>query len=216
MARPNPRRSIGTEQALSRRLQWERERRGWSYDGLASRMTNVGCPIQPSALYKIEKGDPPRRITVDELVALAQVMEHSVPDLLQPVEMVLHEDITRTEQAEKEAWKRLQEAADAALEARSARAALYRKALSGQDERLGEAVNAFWAEKSRSLHPAGKSNRGGGGLAKIDEELRAERARETPEQRARRKRDIELEDATLELFKVIRKLADPDEVLGDS
>lgn len=44
-------------------------------------MTDAGCPIQGSAIYKIEKADPPRRITVDELVAFATVFETSAVDL---------------------------------------------------------------------------------------------------------------------------------------
>ena len=49
------------------------EQRGWSYTGLAQRMTAQGCAIDQSALYKIEKGNPRRRISVDELVALREV-----------------------------------------------------------------------------------------------------------------------------------------------
>jgi transcriptional regulator with XRE-family HTH domain len=87
MPRPNQPRSIASEHALARRIANERERRGWSYDGLASRMTKAGCAIQSSAIYKIEKSDPPRRITVDELVAFAEVFAVPVQDLLLPPEI---------------------------------------------------------------------------------------------------------------------------------
>jgi transcriptional regulator with XRE-family HTH domain len=73
---------IAAEAALARRIEYERTRRGMSYEGLATRMSRAGCPIQPSAIYKIEKGDPPRRITVDELAALARVFEMSMDELL--------------------------------------------------------------------------------------------------------------------------------------
>lgn len=82
MSRPNLRRAIAAEAALARRVEYERTTRGMSYEGLAARMSRVGCPIQASAIYKIEKGDPPRRITVDEVVALSSVFEMSIDDLL--------------------------------------------------------------------------------------------------------------------------------------
>ncbi len=84
-----PRRTRGrqpaAEHALAQRIQEERTRRKMSHAGLARRMEQAGCPIDQSALYKIEKGNPPRRITVDELVALARVFELSLDELLLPV-----------------------------------------------------------------------------------------------------------------------------------
>jgi transcriptional regulator with XRE-family HTH domain len=91
MARPNPRRSIGREDNLAARISLERERRGWSYEVLAKKLTDAGCPIQGSAIYKVEKGTPRRRITVDELVALSTVLETSVEDLLTPIELIRKE-----------------------------------------------------------------------------------------------------------------------------
>lgn len=88
MARPNRRRSIEGESNLARRIQREREYRGMSYEALAKAMTSAGCSIQASAIFKIEKGDPPRRITVDELVAFADVFEVEIDDLLTPVEVL--------------------------------------------------------------------------------------------------------------------------------
>jgi transcriptional regulator with XRE-family HTH domain len=95
MPRPNPPRSIAGEKALARRIAMERDNRGWTYDGLASRMTEAGCPIQPSAIYKIEKADPPRRITVDELLGFSAAFELAVPDLLRPREVVVNERLSR-------------------------------------------------------------------------------------------------------------------------
>lgn len=95
MPRPNPQRTIASEQSLARRIQYERETRGMSYEGLALRMTKAGCPINASGLYKIEKADPPRRITVDELVALARVFQTDIGELLQPPEKVLDRELLR-------------------------------------------------------------------------------------------------------------------------
>lgn len=89
MPRTNPPPRLTDEVDLARRIAYEREVRGWTYDGLAKRMTNLGCPIQASALYKIEKGEPRRRINVVEHVAFARVFESSLDDLLLPPEVVM-------------------------------------------------------------------------------------------------------------------------------
>ncbi|MFZ1410591.1 MAG: helix-turn-helix transcriptional regulator [Micropruina sp.] len=91
MARPNPKRSIGFEANLARRIATEREARRMSYGKLARLMTAAGCPIQSSSLYKIENSEPRRRITVDELQALSMVFLIPVEDLLRPIELVKQE-----------------------------------------------------------------------------------------------------------------------------
>jgi transcriptional regulator with XRE-family HTH domain len=94
--RPNPTRDIAVEADLSRRIAWERENRGWTYDGLARRMKAAGCPMQSSAVYRIEKGEPPRRITVNELVAFSRVFEVSMVDLLHSPDSLADLDLGRT------------------------------------------------------------------------------------------------------------------------
>lgn len=73
MPRPNRNRTIPAEDALAARIIVERTARAWTYADLADAMTGVGCPIQASAIYKIEKGEPRRRVTVNELAALSEV-----------------------------------------------------------------------------------------------------------------------------------------------
>ena len=87
MPRPKPVRQLSSERNLAARIARERERGGYSYAGLALRMTDVGCAIDPSAIYKIEKSNPPRRITVDELVGFAAVFGVPVEELLLPAEI---------------------------------------------------------------------------------------------------------------------------------
>ncbi len=82
MPRPNPPRRLFAEPHAAARVAIEREARSWSYEGMAKRLTDLGCPIQASAIFKIEKGKPPRRITVDELVAFAKVFDLSVEEML--------------------------------------------------------------------------------------------------------------------------------------
>lgn len=82
MPRPNPPRDVYAERYLAQRIAREREDRGWTYEGLAARMTAAGCPLNQSAIYKIERAEPPRRITVDELVAYSRVFGLPVESLL--------------------------------------------------------------------------------------------------------------------------------------
>jgi transcriptional regulator with XRE-family HTH domain len=89
--RHNKPRSIASEANVAERITYEREGRGLSYEALAKLMTDEGCPLVGSAIYRIEKGDPPRHITVDELVAFANVFDTTVPDLLLPMELVRKE-----------------------------------------------------------------------------------------------------------------------------
>jgi transcriptional regulator with XRE-family HTH domain len=66
-----------TVKAQVRRL---REQRKLSLQALSDRMVEVGRPILPSGLSKIESGD--RRVDVDDLVALAEAMWATPDDLL--------------------------------------------------------------------------------------------------------------------------------------
>ena len=93
MPRPNKGRRIGREEYLAQRVQALREERGYTYEGVAKRMRDMGCQIQASAIFKIEKSEPRRRITVDELYAFAHVFDVPVDEL-----MVSHEGTTMDEQ----------------------------------------------------------------------------------------------------------------------
>src|SRR6478609_3850641 len=92
MPRPNRPRDVFAESHLARRIAMEREAATMTYDGLAKRMTDAGCPIQGSAIYKIEKGDPPRRIVVDELIAFAAVFNLTPQELLLPPEVAFERE----------------------------------------------------------------------------------------------------------------------------
>lgn len=82
MSRPNPGRTVFAEDHVAARITLERERRGWTLEGLAKRMTDAGCPLAASAVYKTEQGQPRRRIVVDELVAFSRVFVIPVDQLL--------------------------------------------------------------------------------------------------------------------------------------
>jgi transcriptional regulator with XRE-family HTH domain len=76
------------EDALARRVAYERERRGWSPGGLARLMTKAGCPMNQSSIWKIENGEPRRKITVDEAIAFAKVFETTLEELLTPPDLI--------------------------------------------------------------------------------------------------------------------------------
>ncbi|HWI41999.1 MAG TPA: helix-turn-helix transcriptional regulator [Nocardioides sp.] len=214
MARRNANRSIGSERALARRVAWEREKRGWSYEGLASRMTLEGCPIQASALFKIEKSDPPRRITVDELVALARVMNTTPDELLRPVEVVLHDEIRELADQDDAAWEQLFKAIDRATDSRRSIVSLYKRAQDEGNEELSAAIDS-WHAADRQEIGEGKRRQGGGlaaKLAAVTSENEKRRAAMTPAERLAEDREREfvrrIEDATDALMDAIYDVAD--------
>jgi transcriptional regulator with XRE-family HTH domain len=95
MPRPNRPRSIASESNLAERIALEREKRALSYEALAGLMTDAGCAMAGTAIFRIETGNPRRRITVDELVAFAAVFDTTVEDLLAPVEVARKERARR-------------------------------------------------------------------------------------------------------------------------
>ncbi len=84
MPRSTPNRTIGGDRTVAQRVAEEREARDWTYEVLSRRMEEAGCPIHISALHKLEKGHPPRRVTVDELVAFSNVFGVGVEELVVP------------------------------------------------------------------------------------------------------------------------------------
>jgi len=123
MPRPNRPRSVLAEVNLAQRVAHERAARRWSPEGLARRMADAGCSINVSAIYRIEQADPPRRITVDELVGFSRVFGIPVQELLLPPEVARSRELARlvirwdtarvaTQQAQEEseaAWTELKE-----------------------------------------------------------------------------------------------------------
>ena len=57
-------------------------------------MTDAGCPINPSSIWKIEKAER-RRINLDEAYALARVLGISLDQLITPIGVVSEQEIAR-------------------------------------------------------------------------------------------------------------------------
>jgi len=80
MPRRTPGRSLRSERNLAERIRMERERLGWTMESTAAHLAEVGCPIQKTAIHKIERAG--RQVTVDELVAFSQVFDVPIDNLL--------------------------------------------------------------------------------------------------------------------------------------
>lgn len=101
MPRTNAGRDLTRERSVATRVAYERDRREWSLETMARRLTEAGCPIPASAIYKIEKGEPPRSITVIEFLTFAEVFGLSPEELLEPVEVAQSRVLQRLVRARK-------------------------------------------------------------------------------------------------------------------
>lgn len=82
---------MSAQDELAHRIAYERERRGWSYEDTAIALAREGLELHYTAIYKTEKKG--RRVTVDELVALASAFDTTPGDLLRPVAEVADEEV---------------------------------------------------------------------------------------------------------------------------
>lgn len=99
----------------------EREARGWSTAELARRVTDAGCPISQSAIWRIENGEPRRKISVDELIAFSKVFSRQIEYLLKPAHPEFPNDLIRGQliewvERELEAWRADSDAGRAAMD----------------------------------------------------------------------------------------------------
>ena len=165
MPRPNKPRTIGGEELVARRVAEFRERHHppMTYEDFAMLMAAAGCPIPPSAIFKIEKGEPRRKISVDELVAISIVLGVPVQELVAESAQDLSggaEQAVREVRVAYEVWEQaLRRESEAMAETRAARrtldvrwekvsqvlshlpddvSAVYREAMEDLDSRLRE------------------------------------------------------------------------------
>ncbi|MEY9943921.1 helix-turn-helix domain-containing protein [Kitasatospora sp. GAS1066B] len=78
----NPR--LAGEENAAQRLKMERESRGWSTAEVARRMSEAGFPINQSSVWRIESGEPPRRINLDEAIGFAKIFGITLTELTGP------------------------------------------------------------------------------------------------------------------------------------
>ncbi|MER6486566.1 helix-turn-helix transcriptional regulator [Streptomyces virginiae] len=94
------------------RIGLEREVRGWSTTELAARMTKVGVPMNQTAVWRIENGNPRRKITLDEALGFARVFELPLEELMSPALDGLDLDGRRIVQEAVEAFYESRDAQD--------------------------------------------------------------------------------------------------------
>jgi transcriptional regulator with XRE-family HTH domain len=64
-------------------MQNERTKRGWSQCELARQMTANGYLFHQSSIWHIENGQPPRHVTVGELVVMARLFGMTLQEMVQ-------------------------------------------------------------------------------------------------------------------------------------
>lgn len=94
------------------RIGLEREVRGWSTTELAARMTKAGVPMNQTAIWRIENGNPRRKITLDEALGFARVFELPLEELMSPPLEGVDIEGRRVVQEAVEAFYELREAED--------------------------------------------------------------------------------------------------------
>jgi transcriptional regulator with XRE-family HTH domain len=81
------------EENVARRIKLEREARGWSTATLADRLTDAGYPLNQSAVWRIESGEPRRRVNLDEAIGFAKVFDVSLDNLVGPPEIAANAQV---------------------------------------------------------------------------------------------------------------------------
>lgn len=125
-----------SEGNVAARVALEREVRGWSTTELAERVTKAGVKMNQTAVWRIENGEPRRRINLDEALAFARVFELPLEELMSPPLEGLDVDSRRL----------VQEAVEAFYEAREARDRLHHAVVAISDH-----IKAH-PDSSRAIH----------------------------------------------------------------
>lgn len=119
MPRRRPPGSLYSQATFARRLEYEREKRDLSQARLAAKVREAGVEVPTNFVHMVEKGG--RKVVVEELVGLADVLGLDFEDLLRPVEVAIREDVGRLVD---EYLAREKEAARAILAKEEARASI--------------------------------------------------------------------------------------------
>ncbi|MEV7776813.1 helix-turn-helix transcriptional regulator [Kitasatospora sp. NPDC088351] len=94
------------EENVARRIKMEREARGWSTATLAERLTEAGYPLNQSAVWRIESGEPRRRVNLDEAIGFAKVFDISLDNLVGPPEIAANAHVKRLLAEFAESWQK--------------------------------------------------------------------------------------------------------------
>jgi transcriptional regulator with XRE-family HTH domain len=108
------------ELTFARRVRELREALGLSQIQLATTLTLKGVKIDPTSITRLEKGT--RGVRLDEAVAIAEVLDRTVDEMLRPVLPPGEQVVQAEKQAEQARWR----AASAVAEMQVAQARLER------------------------------------------------------------------------------------------
>ncbi|MFI9360355.1 helix-turn-helix domain-containing protein [Kitasatospora sp. NPDC053057] len=106
MADEDRRQRLEGEENVARRIKMEREARGWSTATLAERLTEAGYPLNQSAVWRIESGEPRRRVNLDEAIGFAKVFDISLDNLVGPPEIAANTHVKRLLADFAESWQK--------------------------------------------------------------------------------------------------------------
>lgn len=106
MADEDRRQRLEGEENVARRIKMEREARGWSTATLAERLTEAGYPLNQSAVWRIESGEPRRRVNLDEAIGFAKVFDISLDNLVGPPEIAANAHVKRLLADFAESWQK--------------------------------------------------------------------------------------------------------------
>lgn len=81
-----PPRRLFAEAFVAVHVERAMQERDMTYQELSHAMATAGAPLSISSIHRMLKGQPRRRIHVNELVALSQVLHIPLADLMQPTE----------------------------------------------------------------------------------------------------------------------------------
>ncbi|MFJ2578432.1 helix-turn-helix domain-containing protein [Kitasatospora aureofaciens] len=156
-ASKNPR--LAGEENAARRLKMERESRGWSTAEVARRMSETGFPINQSSVWRIESGEPPRRINLDEAIGFAKIFDITLAELVGPSGGAVSAKMLHLFEIFQEAANRAQDALD---EMDTAESALYAYADQHQDayEAIDEYTVSLSIARQEGRLPLPKGERG--------------------------------------------------------
>lgn len=104
-----PPRQVNHERHLAARIRELRIEKDWTLDRVAEKMTAAGCPIDRSAIYRIEKSN--RQISFDEAVTFATVFAEALPSMMLPPEIARSREATKLFRAYQAARERFLAAA---------------------------------------------------------------------------------------------------------
>ncbi|MFW7415783.1 hypothetical protein [Demequina sp. SO4-18] len=148
--------AAGAERRIARHIAYELEARGWSYGDLAREMKDTAhVEVRRQAIEEMLRPHRPRRIRVDEYLAIAQALGVDARRLLRPIEEVADEEVGRAADSLAAATERLDDVFNEYVTAALDYHDRVRQTADGSNASLRMRVREISAQLSRG-EPAGE------------------------------------------------------------